>query len=300
MKYRILVDESVSQKQLYIVLKFIGKNKFNNGNIDEIGKKYPGIPDIEIIKHLMDNSTIFITSDRAMHNRMLKSNFFSYYINPKNQVNKKYLREIKIKNKSISKTTLLKSYEIKIPNFHNELLPDSAKKIKKYNTKRRRIRNYFDGIQNIDEINVTLSKIDFAKETIIGFRIRLSSKSGISALDGSEVYIKDKLTNDCFVLFDYVLVELNLLLLTQIKLNIYFDSAFINNPTEKLENKNFLKLYNLLKPDFSEINLIPISKGEKISKLREKLKSLSKNDVGNEILSRNIETFLTKFNIYEN
>jgi len=127
----------------------------------------------------------------------------------------------------------------------------------------------------------------------------LFSKSGISALEGSEVYIKDKLTKDCFALFGYVLVELNLLLLTQIKLNIYFDSAFINNPNEKLENKSFLKLYNLLKTDFSEINLIPISEGEKTEKLRMKLKKLSKNDIGNEILSRNIETYLTKLSIHE-
>lgn len=291
MKYKILVDESVSSKKLHITLKCIGNNKFITENIVNISKEYPGIPDIEIIKHLMDKATIFITTDRVLHNRMLKYKFLSYYINNKNQVSEKYLNEIKLKNKKILNTNLSDSYKLNIPKFHNALQPSSAKLQKKYRTKRRRIRNYFDGILNISEVNVTLSKIDIAAETIIGFRIKISSKSGISALDASEVYIKDKFVEDNIALFCFVLIELILLILSQIKLNIYYDSSFINNTVNMIENSNYSELFNKLKTDFSEISLTPVNKGFKIEHLRMKLKDLSINDIGNEVNDRSIKNY---------
>jgi len=294
LKYKILVDESVSPRQLQIVLKCIRDNKFTYDNILNISKEYPGIPDMEIIKHLMDKSTIFITTDRVLQNRMLKNKFISYYINNENQVTKKYLNGIKLKKKELLNTVLSDSYKLGITKLHNALQPSSARLQKKYRTKRRRIRNYFDGIQNIYEVNVALSKLDIAEETIIGFRIKISAKSGISALDASEVYIKDRFVEDDNILLCFVLIELNLLLLSQIKLNVYYDSCFINNTFNNIENSDYSELYNKLKSDFSEITLNPVFKGVKIETLRLKLKKLSISDIGNEVKNLSIENYKRK------
>ena len=45
-----------------------------------IGKQHPGIPDVQIIHHLLDKNTIFVTSDRPFHNRVLSKGLNIYYV----------------------------------------------------------------------------------------------------------------------------------------------------------------------------------------------------------------------------
>jgi hypothetical protein len=93
------------------------------------------------------------------------------------------------------------------------------------------------------------------------------------------------------------IIELKMLLLSQIKLNLYYDSSFINNPFNKIENSNYSELFNKLKAGFSKISLIPVIKGAKVENLRMKLKKLSIKDIGNEVNNRSIENYYKMINV---
>lgn len=287
---KIVVDESVSQRQLAIVLGYLKYDDISSLEIINIKESYPGIPDNEIIKHLLDDNSIFITTDRVAHNKTLLDCKRSVYINNDFLINDALLQGIIIPEKNIcnKKSELKDNYLIEKTDIHEKLLPESEHQLKKLRTKRRRIRNYFEGLDNIDNIDVSVSKKDNKNKTLIGIKIRAISKNGIKSLDASEIYIVEEKNQDHKMLFCYVLIALLRLCLNAKATTIFYDMSEINGDFDPNLNTEFSELYNTLKGYFSQLSVKPVDKGKNIEMVRNKLSQLIKNDAGNEIINGDI------------
>jgi len=287
----IIVDESVSSKQFEKVLEHLKLDDSKLMNILHIKEAYPGIPDEEILKHLIKKDSIFITSDRVIHNKVLLHHKRSIHIDNEGRISKSMLKGIVIPVKNISdKPSELKdNYEIAKSDIHEKLLPETEIQLKKLRTKRRRIRNYFEGIDNISNIDISLTKKDIKDKILIGIKIRAISNNGIKSLDASEIYIIENKSNDEKIIFCYVFIALLRLLLNSKNITIYYDSTEMKGDFELKSDTEFSELFITLKSYFSRLTINPVKKGKNIEQLRNKLFQLSKNDVGNEIIKGDIE-----------
>lgn len=286
----IIVDESISRKRLTKVLTYLKFDKHKLPEIIHIKDSYPGIPDEEILKHILNKNSTFITSDRVMHNKILFDNKRSIYIDNVGKITEKKLKGIKIPKKNINnrKTELQDSYENKKTDIHEILLPSSIQQLKKLRTKRRRIRNYFEGLNNIENVDITLSKKDIQDQILIGFKIRTISNNGIKSLDASEIYILENNNNDEKIYLCYILIAPIKLILNTKKTTIFYDSDEIKGNFDCNIKTEFSELLLNLISYFDQLNFHPVTKGKNIELLRNKLAQLAKKDVGNEIITGDI------------
>jgi hypothetical protein len=56
---KIILDESVSQRQFAKIIDYLGFDNNSLPEIVDIKETYPGIPDNEILKHLLNDNSIF-------------------------------------------------------------------------------------------------------------------------------------------------------------------------------------------------------------------------------------------------
>jgi len=295
---KIVVDESVSQKQFLLAVDYLKLDNISLIEVLNIKDVYPGIPDNEIIKHLLNENSVFITTDRVAHNKALLNNKKSIYIKKDFTIKETVLKDIKLPNKNISnpKSDLQDNYKINKTDIHEKLLPESNKQLKKLRTKRRRIRNYFEGIDNIDNIDISVSKQETKFKIIIGIKIRAISNNGIKSLDASEIYIYEDQNQDQIIIC-YVLISLLRLCLNSISTTIYYDLNQIKGDFDSKLNTDFSELYISLKSYFNRLTFSPVNKGKNIEMVRRKLDQLSKHDSGNEIVNGDIEKINKKLTL---
>lgn len=281
----IVIDESVSYAEMKKAFAFLKVDENNTPGIILIAEQYPGIPDEEIIKHLLNSHTNFVTTDRVLHNKIVLAHKKSLYISPEGIITNKKLSGIKIPKRGIvpRKTELQDSYEIEKTAIHEALIPDSAKQLKKLRTKRRRIRNHFEGLMNIEKIDVTLSIQPFQANVIIGIKIRVISNVGIKGLDASEIYLMEHKNKDEKMYLCYVLIALIRLLLNSKPTTIYYDPDYIRGDFDANGSTEYSDLLTSLKSNFVDMAFQPVRKGKNIEMLRKKLVQLTRNDVGNEV-----------------
>jgi hypothetical protein len=99
---KIIIDESISQRQLVIALDYLRFDNSSSNEIIHIRDTYPGIPDDEILKHLLTDNSIFITADRVIHNKVLLNHKRSIYIDNDSVLSEALLEGIVIPVKNIS------------------------------------------------------------------------------------------------------------------------------------------------------------------------------------------------------
>lgn len=287
----IIIDESISNKQFSKVFDYLKFDESTSPEIINIKETYPGIPDEEIMKHLLNENSIFITADRVIHNKILLNHKRSIYIDENGVISETILKGIVIpvKNKNNRSSELQNSYEIKKTDIHEKLLPEAEIQLKKLKTKRRRIRNYFEGIDNIANIDISLSKKDIKNKLLIGIKIRAISNNGIKSLDASEIYVIDSKNTDEKIYLCYALVAILRLLLNTKNLTIYYDTKEIRGDFDSDKYRGFSELLQTLKSYFNQITIIPVNKGKNIELVRRKLNQLANNDAGNEIITGDIE-----------
>ncbi|MDA3781349.1 MAG: hypothetical protein PF487_14155, partial [Bacteroidales bacterium] len=232
-----------------------------------------------------------ITTDRVAHNKTLLDNKKSIYIDKDFAIKETVLKKIVLPKKNISnnKSVLQDNYEINKTDIHEKILPESDKQLKKLKTKRRRIRNYFEGLDNIDNIDISVSKQENKSKIIIGIKIRAISNNGIKSLDASEIYIIEDQTQDHKLLICYVLVALLRLRLNSKTTTIYYDLNEINSDFDSKLNTELSELYITLRSYFNQLTFKPVNKGKNIEMVRRKLSQLSKHDAGNEIITGDIK-----------
>ncbi len=281
----IVIDESVSYAEMKKAFAFLKVDENNTLGTILIAEQYPGIPDEEIIKHLLNNHTDFVTTDRVLHNKIVLAHKKSLYISPEGMITREIISGIRIPKRGIvpRKTELQDSYEIEKTAIHEALLPGSAKQLKKLRTKRRRIRNHFEGLMNIEKIDVTLSIRPVQANVIIGIKIRAISNVGIKGLDASEIYLMEHKNKGEKMYLCYALISLIQLLLNSKPATIYYDSDYIREDIDTNDKSKYSNLMIRLMSNFEQLIFQPVRKGRNMEMLRKKLVQLTRNDVGNEV-----------------
>ena len=294
----IILDESVSQSQFEKVIDYLGFADSSLPEIVNIKETYPGIPDNEILKHLLNDNSILITADRVAHNKILLEHKRSIYIDTDFKISHAVLKGIRLPVKNINNkvSELQSSYVIEKADIHERLLPESKQQLKKLRTKRRRIRNYFEGLDNIGNIDISVSKKANKNKILIGIKIRAISNNGIKSLDASEIYIVEDENQDDKLCICYVLFALLRLLLNSKTITVYYDLSEINGDFESKLDTEFSELYITLKAYFDRLTIKSVNKGKNIEMVRSKLCQLSKNDFGNEIVTGDIAIIKQRIN----
>lgn len=297
----IVVDEAVSNEIVDHFQKYLIKKGYKNFEPLFIAKAHQGMPDGQILQHLLNGKTIFLTTDRPLHNKVLSQGLKSYYVNKNTFISRK-LKGIKNKNYALHKNDLnLKdSYHLPKTVIRSILLPSSEKGLKKLRTKRRRIRSHFGGQDHLDQVAITVSWEPFKSLTLFGIKFRISSNVGIKALDASESYIADKIEpeNRSIIAINYALILSIQLMLHFVKTQVYYDAPKIEDPLLDLQNEHqspYLMLFTELQKNFDNIEFVPSTKGWFIERFRTKLVDLSKYK-SNEIVAGNISDILVKLN----
>lgn len=299
--YKLIIDESVSNKQLSRFKAYAKNKRINLTNDLKIADTHSGMPDTQIIHHLLSRHTIFVTNDRPFHNKVLSKGLRCFYVNDE-QVTGKTLPGIKIKPDipQTKYTEEIKSnYHQTITPIRSLLLPSSDKELKRLSTKRRRIRNHFGGLGNLEQVAVTVSLRGGNTDLLIGVKIRVSSNVGIKALDASESYMIEKLDRKYagIAAIDYALIVPILLMLNSIKTVVFFDKGVIDLPiTQEANVKHADEFYDLffqLYESFEQIEFVPTHKGKLIDRLKIKLINLNKGK-SNELKPGNLANIIKK------
>ena len=77
---KIVIDESVSDSKWKRFEAFAKENGIRTSECYFIKQQHPGMPDGQILHHRLDKTTIFVTTDRPLHNKVLSKGLCSYYI----------------------------------------------------------------------------------------------------------------------------------------------------------------------------------------------------------------------------
>lgn len=93
----IVVDEAVPNEIVDHFQKNSIKKEYKHFELLFIAKAHPGMPDGQILHHLLNSKTIFLTTDRPLHNKVLSQGLKSYYVNKNTFISRK-LKGIKNKN----------------------------------------------------------------------------------------------------------------------------------------------------------------------------------------------------------
>jgi hypothetical protein len=303
-KKQIIIDESFPNNQVESLSKHLKRKNIKYSNFYFISQKHPGMPDQQIIQLLLNKTTVLITMDRPLHNTVLKKGFKSFYFDGDNFSPKplKGVRPIKLPPQVKKDLQPKAQYAEQKTEIRHLVLPKSEKSLKKLRTKRRRIRNYFGGIDNMDMAAVTVSFESFRSSILIGIRIKISSNTGAKALDASESYISEKAEpeNKTIAAMSYALILPIQLMLNHIKTIIYYDARTFAEPgifqgNGKLNQHQFM--YKKLLESFPKIEFQPSAKGFFIERLRQKLYDLSMSNT-NEIVEGGISEMINDIQQY--
>lgn len=291
---KIIIDESISDKQLENIANLLKRKGIKYSDFYLIGKENKGIPDYQIIHFLLNKTTIFFTVDRPLHNTVLSKGYKSYYFNGDNFSPKtlKGIKTIKLPAQIKKDLQLKDYYHLPKTEIRHLLLPESEKSLKKLKTKRRRIKSYFGGVENMEQVAITVSYKSSKSSILIGVRFKISSNSGVKALDASESYISEKIesNNREIVALNYSLMLAIQLMLNHIKTIIFFDSQRFEDPRKYLDNEDqdqYQFMFKKLVENFKQIEFTPSAKGFFIERLHRKLEDLSISN-SNEIVGGRI------------
>lgn len=298
----VIVDEGVSESNLMRFKQFAGEKGLEIVDYQFIRQLYPGMPDGQILYHLLNSTTIFITTDRPLHNTIISKGLESYYLGEET-ITGKPLRGIQIKTDvGVNKKSqsLKESYLPAKTEIRSLLLPDSPQLLKKLRTKRRRIRNHFDGLDHLEQVAVTVSWQQLGSRVLIGVRIHISSNTGLKGLEASESYTAETLPSEyCSIgSLSYALMLVIQLMLNSVKTVVYYDSVRIDKlvlPATALDDLLYRDFFERLSESFEHLEFVPVSKGRHMEALRKKLVQLVNSRNTNEILQDNLKEILCKF-----
>lgn len=300
-QFQLIIDECVSNNQLNRFEVYAKKNRINFNNRLKVADTHSGIPDTQIIHHLLSKCTVLVTNDRPFHNKVLSKGLKSFYVDDE-RVFEKLLPGIKVKPDiaQTKHTDKIKSnYHPPVTSVRSFLLPSLDKELKRLTTKRRRIRNHFGGLENLEQIALTVSLREVNTNILIGIKIRVSSNVGVKALDASESYMIEKGLKkyDGIIAINYALIAVILLMLNGVKTIVYFDSDVIDSPkindAQVTDDNDFYALFFQLYKSFEQIEFVPTYKGNLIDRLRIKLANLSKGK-SNEVKVGNLVQIIEK------
>jgi hypothetical protein len=173
------------------------------------------------------------------------------------------------------------------------LMPSSPQRLKKLTVKRRRIRNHFGGLDQLALCAITVSWLAHGASTLIGVRLRVSSRGGQKALDASESYIAEHiepLARDQAAFCHALIVPLQLLL-HEIPTVVYYDATRMRGPQDQPDGP-LKDLFHALSGALPQVVFTPVQKGFHLERIHSKLGDLRADASTNEIMPGNLQALL--------
>ena len=279
---RIIIDEAIPDSQIENIAKLLKRKDIKYSDFFFITKEHQGMPDYQIIHFLLNESTVFFTADRPLHNTVLKKGYKSFFFNGDNFSAKPLKGVSTIRLPPYIKKDLQPKDQYHEPEteIRHLVLPKSEKSLKKLRTKRRRIKSYFGGTENMDLVAITVSYKTLKSSILVGTRIKISSNIGVKALDASESYVKENIysENGGIIALSHALILPIQLMLNHIKTIVYYDAHKFKDPGQyihKNDQQQYQYTFQKLLDNFPQIEFTPSVKGFFIERLRQKLDDLS-------------------------
>ncbi len=321
---KIVVDESVSTAEVERAEKAARERGMAPRERLFLADEHPGIPDGHILHRILDRTTLLVTNDRPLHNEVLRRGLKSFHFDGE-QITDRALAGIHRKKQYYDaplKTEVAASYRPPETPIRAALVPEAARQLKKLRVKRRRIRNHFGGIDNLSEVAITASwticppaggRTTHGASTLIGLVVRVSANVAVKAINASESYIAEPRADwpgglACLCHALILPIRLNLHPVTT---TVYFDAARIDPEVETrpagsrdactsrrdactTTTEDQSTFYNQLAAAFTDLRFVPTPKGERIERLRRKLRVLAGKRRANEIVQGDLGGFLER------
>jgi hypothetical protein len=168
--------------------------------IVHLAVRHPGIPDIELLDKLLDGRTALLTRDRLLHNLAISRGLRSFVPGPAGSLSDRRVPGVpgKDKHQPVHSGGLRGSY-LPEPDAEAQIVAGclagflSEKQLKKFRTKRRRIRAHFGSLDNIAATALTVGQIRTALGFVGGYQLKVDARHGVTSLSpASESYFLDR------------------------------------------------------------------------------------------------------------
>src|SRR5438477_2918882 len=130
-----------------------------------LATEHPGIPDIEILDKVLDGRSALLTQDRVLHNLAIRRGFRSFVHTPESGLTDRRLAHVSAPDKClpVSSGPLRDSYAHRSDPEAQAITGCLARflsehQLKKFRTKRRRIRAHFGSPENIAATALTINQ----------------------------------------------------------------------------------------------------------------------------------------------
>jgi hypothetical protein len=195
---RIVVDECLGPASplLAQLTQQIGNQPIE---IVHVAARHPGIPDIELLNKLLDEHTALLTRDRVLHNLAIGRGLRSFIPGPTGSLSDRKVPGVpgKIKLQPFPSGALRESY-LPEPDAEVQAIAGcltgflSGQQLKKFRTKRRRIRAHFGSFDNIAATAITVGQIRTGRDFVGGCELKVDARHGVTSLSpASESYFLD-------------------------------------------------------------------------------------------------------------
>lgn len=295
---RVIVDEGVGRNDEALWQRACPE--LRGADLVWVAQVHPGIPDDEIVQHLLDPETAVVTKDRRFHNGLVDAKYRSYCL-LNGRVLTDRIKGIPSRSFIVQKSSELKStYHRAQADLRALVLPQNEQKLKKLRTRQRRIRSYAAGLDNVREVAVSISRLDGKATPLIGALINVIPYA-IPKLLGSETYVRETgyrarihLAAIC-----HVLVELLRLQLHEKPVRLYLDGLCFSAEDLEAElgavHDDFGAFYLELQKQFLDIAWSFPEKGANIELLRRKMNAVVRNPRDNQAVASEIDEFVQRF-----
>jgi hypothetical protein len=181
-----------------------------------LANEHPGIPDIEILDKLLDVRSVLLTRDRVLHNLAIGRGFQSFVHTPETGLTDGRLAHVTAPDKHlpVAGGALRDSYQHQ-SNPEAQAITEclygflSARQLKQFRTKRRRIRAHFGSPDNIVAAALTIGQRRTAQGLVGGYMLKVDARHGVKSLfPASESYFLDRAGNEPLQATCWALVQL--------------------------------------------------------------------------------------------
>ena len=225
---RVVVDECVGQESPLLgqLCQHLGERPVR---FVFLASEHPGIPDIEILDKLMDARSALLTQDRVLHNLAIRRGFRSFVQTPESGLTDRRLAHVSApdKNLPVASGAVRDSY-LHQSSPEAQAITEclygflSARQLKQFRAKRRRIRAHFGSPDNIMATALTIGQRRTAHGMVGGYMLKVDARHAVKSLfPASESYFLDHAGNEPLQATCWALVHLFQLQLQSYPLTLY-------------------------------------------------------------------------------
>jgi predicted nuclease of predicted toxin-antitoxin system len=259
----LFADENINTHKLAFFQEKLREMHIRTSAVVMISEHWHGAPDSAILEEMKQRGAALLTKDRPFHNAVLASGLMSFCVLDDGNITREPIKHIPANKilpgrgnlEPLSKVDpLVLSCRKLVIDYDNE------ETLKKFRTKRRRIRNKVGGAQNVDHLAVTIT----IHQGLIGIFVQVASNSGIPGFKGSESFIRAPVKTAGKIAPVEALALLLRLHAEHYQIRIFYDkTAGIMNPAHCDE-----PILKELTAAFSKLEWIECTKGRHIDSLR--------------------------------